>query len=399
MASMNQTTRLAAPPYTPLRLVLTGALALAVAMGVGRFAFTPLLPLMLRDGLLDTTSVYGWASANYLGYLMGALSAFWLQRHPLIGLKAGLLGIALMTLSTGILDIPQLAQAGIALRFGCGLLSAWVLVCTSSWCLNALTHIDKRHHGSWIYTGVGAGIALTGTLTWLSGSLFATDAWIMLGLLALLLSVLPLCQPEVRYLSGETGRHVQRNLTPNARHWPLIGCYALSGFGYIIPATYLPALAQQQIDNPHLFGLAWPIFGLAALLSVALVAFKCRHWSHQRTWATAQGVMAVGVLIPAFGQRLECLALSALLVGGTFMLATLAGLQLAREREPDNPTPLLGLMTAGFASSQIAGPILVQQLEHLNTFGLAALEMGCIIASCLLTLTTCWLKRLNCATS
>lgn len=399
MASMNQTTQLAVTPYAPLRLVLTGTLALAVAMGIGRFAFTPLLPLMLRDGLLETTSAHGWASANYVGYLLGALSASCLQRHTLLGLKAGLLGIALMTLGTGWLDSAQLTHLGIVLRFGCGLLSAWVLVCTSSWCLSTLMHMNKSHYGSWMYTGVGAGIALTGTLTWLSGLLPAADVWIMLGLLALLLSALPICQQTAQQASKVSSQPKVTTSSSNWRHWPIISCYAVSGFGYIIPATYMPALAQQQTDNPHLFGLAWPIFGLAALLSVALVALKLRHWPHQRTWAAAQGVMAVGVLIPAFSHRLELLIFSALLVGGTFMLTTLAGLQLAREQEPHNPTPLLGLMTAGFAAGQIAGPILVQQLGQLNILGLSALELGCAAATGLLALTTIWLNRHNYAPS
>src|SRR5687767_13072118 len=54
---------------------LAGLLSLAVAMGVGRFAFTPMLPLMVQAGQLDVSGG-GWlAAANYAGYLAGALSA------------------------------------------------------------------------------------------------------------------------------------------------------------------------------------------------------------------------------------------------------------------------------------------------------------------------------------
>ncbi len=401
MASMNQFTDPSLKPYNTHTVILVGVLALAVAMGIGRFAFTPLLPLMLRDGTLSSTAAHSWASANYIGYLVGALTASLLQRHSLTGLKVGLLGIALMTLSTGLLPSLQLTSLGLTLRFGCGLLSAWILVCTSSWCLTQLMNLGESQRGSWIYTGVGAGIAVTGSGIWFAGSQPAADLWIMLGLLALTLSFWPLSKlhrpaESLRTLPVQRARPTpQYPAFATLRHSPVLICYAISGFGYIIPATYLPLLAQQQSASPQLFGLTWPVFGLAALGSVTLVALKLSHWPHSRTWALAQGLMAAGVLIPIFTHSLALLILSALLVGGTFMITTLAGLQLAREREPLNPTPLLGLMTAGFAAGQIAGPVLVQQFEGLNLFGLSALELGCASATLLLVLTTGWLARLG----
>ena len=55
-------------------MAATGLVCLAVAMGLGRFAFTPLLPMMLHDGLLDLRQGSYLASINYLGYLLGALA-------------------------------------------------------------------------------------------------------------------------------------------------------------------------------------------------------------------------------------------------------------------------------------------------------------------------------------
>lgn len=55
------------------RVVVAGMISLAVAMGIGRFAFTPLLPMMLSDGVIDLPAASWLASANYLGYLVGAL--------------------------------------------------------------------------------------------------------------------------------------------------------------------------------------------------------------------------------------------------------------------------------------------------------------------------------------
>src|SRR3546814_17917255 len=72
----------------PLALAWPGLVALAVAMGIGRFAFTPLWPLMAEDAGLSLAQG-GWlASANYAGYLPGALAAV---AFPIRRLRAGLL--------------------------------------------------------------------------------------------------------------------------------------------------------------------------------------------------------------------------------------------------------------------------------------------------------------------
>src|SRR3712207_6202788 len=78
-------------------VVGSGIVALAVAMGIGRFAFTPLMPLMLRDGTLSAAAGAEWAAANYGGYLVGALTASWFSSDPRRGLRLSLLGVALTT--------------------------------------------------------------------------------------------------------------------------------------------------------------------------------------------------------------------------------------------------------------------------------------------------------------
>ena len=63
-------TRLA-PGCSPSVVALTGLAALGIAMGIGRFAFTPILPMMQQDAAVSVAAG-GWlASANYVGYLLG----------------------------------------------------------------------------------------------------------------------------------------------------------------------------------------------------------------------------------------------------------------------------------------------------------------------------------------
>jgi MFS family permease len=180
---------------------------------------------------------------------------------------------------------------------------------------------------------------------------------------------------------------------PDERHraWGLVGCYGAFGFGYIVPATFLPTMARELVDDPWVFGLTWPLFGTAATVSVALAARWLASWPRRKVWALAQAIMAAGTLMPLLHQSLWAMALSAMLVGGTFMVATMAGLQLARDIMPHNPTPLLSRMTGAFATGQIAGPVLVRLISLSTIESSVALNWAHGIATLVLVITAAWL--------
>jgi predicted MFS family arabinose efflux permease len=360
-------------------------------MGIGRFAFTPLLPLMLRDGTIDASAGADWAAANYAGYLMGALTASRLGRHLLRNLHAALLGVVISTVLGAVIHT---ALSGAALRFAAGVFSAWVLVLGSSWCLASLARQGAIQLGAWIYTGVGIGIALAGALTWLGGTQPAWLLWLELGLLAAAgtaytMIALPQASGAVSLASRTAHTGAMRG------HYELVICYGVFGFGYIVPATFLPALARSQVDDPLVFGLTWPLFGIAATLSVAIVSRLLSAVPRRRVWSAAQAIMAIGTALPVLTRSLWSLTLSAAFVGGTFMVTTMAGLQLARELTPHNPTPLLARMTAAFAAGQIAGPVLVRLFSVQSMAGMDGITIASAIAALLLALTAIWLGRDN----
>src|SRR5919112_3871052 len=170
--------------HTTWLVVGSGIVALAVAMGIGRFAFTPLMPLMMRDGTLSATAGAEWAAANYGGYLVGALTASWFSSDPRRGLLLSVLGVALTKVAAAWTDGESAALVGAVLRAAAGVFSAWALVCASSWCLAELARRHVPRLGAWIYTGVGLGIALAGALAWLGGRQPANWLWLELGLIA-----------------------------------------------------------------------------------------------------------------------------------------------------------------------------------------------------------------------
>jgi len=370
-------------------MVAVGIVSLAVAMGIGRFAFTPLLPLMLRDGTINAGAGADWAASNYIGYLIGALTAARMGRHVVRTLRLALVGVVA---STALPAVVHGLLLGAALRWAAGVFSAWVLVLASSLCLAELARHGAGRLGAWIYTGVGIGIALTGIVTWLGGLQPAWLLWLELGAMAAIGTAYTI----VRLPPGGDTLGVGGAAAPSSRaqkHTALVICYGTFGFGYIVPATFLPALARGQVDNPLVFGLTWPVFGIAAAVSVALVARALSSAPRRRVWAVAQGVMALGTALPVLTHDLWSLALSAVLVGGTFMIATMAGLQLARELVPHNPTPLLARMTSAFAAGQIAGPLLVRVLDLQQVTSMDATTLASAIAAVLLAVTATGLWR------
>jgi predicted MFS family arabinose efflux permease len=362
-----------------------GLLALASAMGIGRFSLTPILPLMQQDAHLSLT-VGGWlATGNYIGYLLGALACIVLTPRPSLSIRWGLIGVGLTTLLMG---FSEWAPLWLALRFLAGVASAFVLVGTSAWAMPILKAHGKEDWSGHIFSGVGIGIAFAGIF----GLAAAVDSWssratwIVLGIVAVALAALlwrPLGTEGLPAAhAGEQG--------PRALPRPAIiaaFCYAAFGFGYIIPATFLPALAKGYIDNPAMFGLIWPVFGAAAALSTFASARLGRGLAPWQLWTRAKWVLAAGVLAPALWVNIPTLLLSAVCVGGTFMIITMAGIKEAL-RLGGTPAPLaVGVMTAAFGAGQIIGPLMVSLLGrsgHAFAFASIIAVASLVIGNCVL---------------
>jgi predicted MFS family arabinose efflux permease len=139
-------------------------------------------------------------------------------------------------------------------------------------------------------------------------------------------------------------------------------CYGIYGYGYIIPATFLPAMAREVIADPGVFGWAWPAFGAAAVASTLFASRLARFMSPRAIWVGCHLLMALGVVMPLFVAGLPGILLAALLVGGTFVVITQAGLQEARTVAGAQARPLMAAMTSAFALGQILGPVTVSLL-------------------------------------
>jgi MFS family permease len=375
-----------APPAAPAGrqaiLVCAAVLAaLAVAMGIGRFAFTPLFPLMVRDGLLGSGSGAVLAASNYLGYLVGALAA---SRLRVASSRLLAFGLGATVLTTAAMGWTATLPAWTALRFLAGVASAWTLVATSAWGLAWLAALGRANLAGLAFAGVGLGIATAGLFCLFAGGALASPSmWTGLAGLALAGALLPLAvsrrwpvpvpAPGTAPATGAPRVH--------GRTGGLVVCYTLYGFGYILPATYLPALARQLVDDPQVFGLAWPLFGIAGAVSTALLSGPLGRANRLLVWAACHVIMAAGVLLPAVWTALPAVVVAALLVGGTFMVITLVAMQEARARAETRATQVLGRMTAGFALGQLVGPLVNAGIGRLAATEAGALRIALALSA------------------
>jgi MFS family permease len=360
-------------------IALSGLVALAVAMGIGRFAFTPILPMMQEDAGVSIATG-GWlASANYLGYLTGALSVIWWRIAATLGIRVGLATIGFATLAMG---LEHHLTVWLVLRALAGLASAWVLIYVSAWSLENLAALGRPALGNTVYAGVGAGIALAGGLCLVLMHVGAGSAraWIVLGVLSIALSVgiWPVFRGSPGAPAATPQRPADRRMIWDRESVRLVLCYGAFGFGYIIPATFLPVMAKQVIRDPAVFGWSWPLFGAAAMGSTLATAMLRSLVTNRRVWITSHLVMAFGIALPVVWSGIVPIMLAALFVGGTFMVITMVGMQEARGVGGPRATGLMAALTSAFALGQIAGPISVSLVVSAGGNVSAALVIACV---------------------
>jgi predicted MFS family arabinose efflux permease len=334
---------------SPLTLASGGLLAMASALGIGRFVYTPILPHMV-DALHLTKSQAGLiASANFIGYLAGAL----LSAVKLPGTHRGWL-LAALAANVACLAAMGLASdmaAFLALRAVAGFASAFALVFASALVLNRLATSGHGQLSAVHFAGVGTGIAVaSAVVACIAGwrEMWFASAGLALAATIAVMLLVPPDQP------GHTQQFGQKTKL-SAGFWFLLAAYGLFGFGYVITATFIvqmvrgtPAIASLE---PYIFIL----FGLSAAPSVALWTRLGSRIGILRTFAIVALVEAAGVAASALFLSPATVILTSIFVGGTFMGLTALGLIGAREGGGD-PRGRIALMTASFSFGQILGP-------------------------------------------
>ncbi len=361
----------------PLALAFGGLFALAAAMGIGRFVYTPILPHMI-DALGLTADQAGTiAAANFLGYLAGALtgSARALPGHPRMWFLAALFVSAL---TSALMAAVNTVGAFMLIRFVSGFASAFVLVFATTLVLERLAETGRSNLSALHFAGVGCGIAFSALLVaaiarhqpdW--HTLWLVSGAATLGLTALAAALVP-GSGKAEQTAGQlaeagfetTGLRITGPLVR------LIAGYGLFGFGYVITATFVSAIARSVPSLVWTESYVWLMVGICAAPSIFLWNAVGRKIGIRTTFALACLIEAAGVSLTVVSDQPLVFLAGAGLLGGTFMGITALGLmegrRLASSGGPAATRQMLAILTASFGLGQVIGPWFAGQLHTIT---------------------------------
>ncbi|TWS20509.1 YbfB/YjiJ family MFS transporter [Tsukamurella asaccharolytica] len=356
-----------------------GALAgLAAAMGLGRFAYTPILPLMQEQAGISPGSTAIVATFNYLGYFLGAIAlAIWprLARSTVL-LRASLLALVASEIAMVLaVNVPLWS----VVRLIAGLASAVVFV----YCANAVAGTAAAGTA---FCGVGVGIAASGVLVVGLGEVVGWRAlWWVSALATALFGLVAWRLPPSAATAAPRpdGAAPPR---PGIAGWALGTSYFLEGVGYIVLGTFLVAAVAaggESWEGPA----AWVIVGLAAAISPLLWTRLRRHRSAESLLVIALLLQVVSAVSPALVRGPSAAAVSAVLFGGTFigvvMLSMEAGARIGIPRAA-------AVLTAAYGIGQIVGPLVVAPMLGDGYDAAFLTAGGVLVASAALAAVARW---------
>jgi predicted MFS family arabinose efflux permease len=342
---------------SPLRLAFAGMVALAVAQGIGRFVYTPILPGMM-EGLHLTPADAGWiASANYLGYLIGALAAAggWAHGHERTLMYAGLAASAVLA---GLMGLNETMAAFLVIRFLAGLASAFVMVFMASIVFSHLAPAGRGDLQALHFGGVGLGIAASSALLALlvSGHAGWAAGWLWSGVLSAVgLFIVMLLAGSATPANGVDGR--EPALPKDRSLVKMIVAYGLFGFGYVVTATFLVAIVRQGGGGRVFEAVVWMVAGLAGFPSTWFWQKLAARIGLYAAYAATCLIEVVGVAASVIVKGAAGPLIAGVLLGGTFIAITALGIQMGRLLAPRAPRRIFAVMTAAFGLGQIVGPV------------------------------------------
>lgn len=339
-----------------------------LCLGVARFAYTPLLPIMQQQTQLDDATGGYLAAANYCGYMAGALLASSLSN---LQLKDRLYrtGLLLAIISTFGMALTENVYLWAGWRFIAGLSSAGSMLIASGLIMHWLLSHQQRAELGIHFAGLGLGIAMSALLVefLLTFELDWRAQWYYFAILAVGLAIpawrwLP--RPE---LISKQHKTVPADSPPSKRFMRLmLASYFCAGYGYVISATFIVTIVERMPGLAGSGNLSFVVLGLAAAPAVLLWDFIARKTGYLKAIVLALLAQMLAILLPLWFSSLIVVLLSAALFGATFIGVVSLVLTMAGRLYPSKPAKLMGKMTLAYGSAQVFAPALTGYLADVT---------------------------------
>lgn len=336
-------------------MLLGGFIALGVGMGIGRFFYTPMLPIMQQELGFGPATAGLLASVNFAAYVAGTIVTAFIGKGPL-RLMLFRIGLVVSIVATIAMGLTTSLSGWIVLRALSGFASAFVFIFAAAMIAEALGAIGEAARVGWLFGGVGSGIALSGLLVRVAGdSLSWSWLWIAAGLLGAVFAPVALWQVRDRQLTARLQRSGPIRRAPEALPlWPMFLNYSCEGLGYSAVATFIVAIVKSRPGLEAVGDWVWVIVGVAGVPSCILWSATAERIGFARALGFAYVAQIVAILLPALSGAAWAALLSALLFGGTFMAITALVLAVGRHGAGGRG---FAVLTAGFGVGQVLGPL------------------------------------------
>lgn len=364
------------------QVITAGICSLILTVGLARFSYTPMLPIMREQAGLSALDGGLLATLNYMGYISGALLASTLSKLE-YKFRLYRLGLVMAAISTTGMGLTQDVPTWLVLRYISGVSSVAGLLIASGLVMNWLSKHRLKTELGLHFAGMGLGIALTGfAVLAMMGSLNWSQQWLVMGIGGLLFFIpawfwMP--PPDTVAPQIQTAR--ESAPAPSTRWMVLmIATYFCGGFGYVISATFIVAIVEVLPQLSGSGGWVWVVVGLAAVPSSFVWDKLSNLLGDVEALMLAYGLQIVSILLPAFSDSYWAGMSSAALYGGTFVGIVSLTLSMAGRRFPDNPAKAMARMTLSYGLAQIAAPALAGYIaEHSGTYRGALYMAACMM--------------------
>lgn len=365
-----------------VRYLIGGIFALIIAMGIGRFSYTVILPYMQEAFEFSRATAGYLATSNYLGYLVGA----WVAGRLPIGNKRILflqITLVISILTTAFMGFTNVIIIWYLLRFISGVVSAFIFVVITSLILDQLASSSHMHLSGLFYSGVGIGIALSAVIVSPIQAVFHWNGtWIVLALFSIVLFVLIVLfiKPITPSKQLVESQIISQKTPPQSWMKWLIIAYSLEGLGYIVTGTFIVSIAQESTSFHGDAAFVWFVVGVAAIPSCIFWSKLAQRYGYVKILLISMLLQAIGIVLPALATNSMTLYASAFIFGATFMGITTVCTTLARKLAPVNSHQMIGYLTAGYALGQMIGPSIAGTLaSYTNSYQYALVGASLVV--------------------
>jgi len=360
-------------------LILTGIAALTIAVGIGRFSYTPILPYMISELNLTTTEAGLIASSNYLGYLLGSLIPIFPQ-FPKNIRSIFIYSIFISIISLFAMGLTNTFEVFILIRFIHGIFSAFVLILGTSLIVSHVQKKGKIFLGTAHFSGVGLGMALSAIVVSYLGFLNFTwdELWFSIGILAIMLSFqiikfTPIQKAEVKY-------NLKSKNKTNLGFSLITISYGLYGFGYVAFGTFISTMSRLTPGLEKTEPYVWFVVGVTGIPSVFFWNWFGSKIGNDIGLFLANLILGLGVLFSVLINNEFGIFISCILFGLSFVPITSMCLLEGQKRFSGSFIVSTAILTFSFSIGQMIGPYLSGLLtDYFGSFFFSMIISGIVL--------------------